>query len=102
MTRQRFNTRRKWVRVRRGRPCPVCGTFDKACTYTDDGALKICARVKSDRPAGGCVTAWLHVSTEAQQAAPLALSVACASNLPAAARAPIERRHAVYATLLRE
>ena len=48
-----------WLRVRRGRPCPTCGKYDKPCSWIPD-EISICVNVQSDRPAGGCVTAWLH------------------------------------------
>lgn len=96
-----FPTSHKWVRVRRGRPCPVCATCDKACSFTDDGALAICSRVKSDRRARGCITAWLHILKHTERPAPIAKFVERSINLPASVLAPIEHRDGIYATLLR-
>lgn len=47
----------KLLRVRRGRPCPICGKADW-CSVSADGGVAICMRVASDRPTrnGG----WIH------------------------------------------
>lgn len=46
-----------WLRVTKAEPCFVCGKFDW-CLISADGSAAICARVKSERPAGSA--GWLH------------------------------------------
>lgn len=47
-----------WLRVRRDRPCVICGKPDW-CTYSSDGRIACCMRIVSERPMrnGG----WGHV-----------------------------------------
>lgn len=47
----------KWVRVRRGNLCPICG-HDSWCLISQDGETVICARTESDRAAGKA--GWIH------------------------------------------
>ncbi len=44
---------RKWLRVSKQQPCPVCHKGDW-CTVTADGVLACCMRVQSDRRAKNC------------------------------------------------
>jgi hypothetical protein len=54
-------TRVKWSRVRRGRPCPICGKPDWCLIAPDEGAA-ICARIKSPNRRGEA--GWLHLLRE--------------------------------------
>jgi hypothetical protein len=47
----------KWVRVRKDRPCPICGKL-KWCLLAADESAAICARVESGKRAGKA--GWLH------------------------------------------
>ena len=53
----------KWVRVRRGLLCPVCGHPDY-CTISVDGTTVHCQRVQSDRKCPGESGGWLHAHPE--------------------------------------
>lgn len=50
-------TRSSWNRVRRDRPCPICGKPDW-CMIAADRLAVICARTESDKPAGQA--GWVH------------------------------------------
>ncbi len=91
------------VRVSRKRPCPVCGKHNEACSTRADGVLAICTQAISPHPAGGCRTAWTHILTSSNRAPQPIISTKQAKPAPEAAPlAPIERRHAVHASLLHE
>lgn len=50
---------RKWIRVTKKHPCPICGKPDW-CTYTADGGLVLCMRQANDRPSKGQAGGWLY------------------------------------------
>lgn len=52
-------TARKWIRVTRHNPCPICRKPDW-CLISQDGKATICARVESDKPAGNKGAGWIH------------------------------------------
>lgn len=47
----------EWLRVKRDRPCPICGRKDW-CLVAADGSAAICARTESQKRAGKA--GWLH------------------------------------------
>lgn len=57
----------KWIRVKRGKPCPICGKPDW-CSVSEDGMLVYCMRVESSREckSGG----WFHRIGESVQYKP--------------------------------
>ncbi len=56
----------KWIRVRRGNPCPVCES-DSWCLVSEDGSVALCMRAKSDHPheMQNGETAYIHRLTDA-------------------------------------
>lgn len=58
-----LDKRRKWIRVRRGNPCPICGHID-FCTVADDGLSVHCMRIESTAPCGGSMGGWFHDKPE--------------------------------------
>ena len=86
--------RQKWLRVNRRTPCPVCSKTDW-CLLSTDGSAAICARVQSDTRAGEA--GWLHQLNGRPLPMPSPQPATDARQLR---QAPIERRDAVYCTLL--
>jgi hypothetical protein len=52
-------TARKWIRVNKCNPCPICGKLDW-CLISQNGKAAVCARIESDKPAGNKGAGWLH------------------------------------------
>lgn len=42
------STDRQWLRVRKGRPCPICESLSW-CLVSSDGSVALCMRVQSDK-----------------------------------------------------
>lgn len=38
-----------WVRVKRNKPCPICGRPDW-CSVSEDGTVVVCMRTESPKP----------------------------------------------------
>lgn len=54
----------KWIRVRKGSPCPICQKVDW-CSVSDDGSVAFCMRVASDKPVTTQIgTGYIHRLTE--------------------------------------
>lgn len=54
----------KWIRVRKGNPCPICQKADW-CSVADDGSVAFCMRVASDKPVTTQIgTGYIHQLTE--------------------------------------
>jgi conjugative relaxase-like TrwC/TraI family protein len=86
-------TPQKLVRVKRGRPCPIC---DKPtwCSISEDGAMAICMRVPSENETrnGG----YLHILEDSVSREKVAVTVEVKQHT----RAGIERRDAIHQELL--
>lgn len=56
------STKRKWNKVSRGNPCPICGRPDWCLTTgpVDSPDAVICARVESEKRVGTRDAGWLH------------------------------------------
>lgn len=55
--------RNEWIRVRKDRPCPICGKPDW-CAVSADGSAVVCGRIESDRPKGEA--GYLHRLNDAE------------------------------------
>jgi conjugative relaxase-like TrwC/TraI family protein len=83
----------KLVRVKRGRPCPICEKTDW-CSVSEDGAVAICMRVPSEHETrnGG----YLHLLEDGVSREKVAVTVEVKQHT----RAGIERRDAIHRELL--
>src|SRR5262245_12041911 len=87
-------TPQKLVRVKRGRPCPICEKTDW-CSVSEDGEMAICMRVQSEHETrnGG----YLHILEDgASREKVMAVTVEVKQHT----RAEIERRDAIHRELL--
>lgn len=85
---------KKWPRVNKHRPCPVCGRPDW-CLVAPNGGAAICARVESGHVVGTKGAGWLHPLDGKPMPPPV--PQAKGREYP---RAPVQRRDAVYSALL--
>lgn len=57
---------RKWIRVTKRYPCPICQKPDW-CMVSEDGKSAICARIESEKRAGNKGAGWIHDLDNYQQ-----------------------------------
>lgn len=86
------------LRVTRSHPCPVC-RHASWCSYWEDGRGAICMRRQSGQPARNA-QGWLHFFDDASPAPTRSPLIRMRPQPAVADRADVERRHAVYTSLL--
>jgi DNA primase len=81
-------------RVKKGRPCEICGR-DRWCGYSEDGTKAVCMRVESEHPTKN--RGWLHILEDVPSARP---TPSPRPLIHSHELAPRERLHEVYTALL--
>lgn len=81
----------KWIRVNKHDPCPICGKTDW-CLLLQDHKAAICARIKSDKPAGNKGAGWIHSLNNFRPLPPLKLGRDAEQN-PKAAPGILDRAY---------
>lgn len=82
-----------WHNVSRREPCPICHKADW-CTVSNDGAVCVCRRIESDRPAKSGY-GWIHLLRDPKAGA-TPIRRKPTTPLPASVRPDFARLHASY------
>ena len=86
---------RKWARVSKQSPCPICHKPDW-CMVSMDRHAAICARTETDRPAGNKGAGWIHELDHSATLPPQKPT----PNAPQTPKASPDVLNAVYSALL--